>query len=63
MFFKDAGGDLRDFVNEFESLVLSDVGSFIAKLIQGFESWILRSDDVCKRMIRVFGERRDRIQE
>jgi hypothetical protein len=33
MFFEDARCDLRDCVNEFESFVLSDVGSFIAKLI------------------------------
>jgi hypothetical protein len=33
VFFEDAGCDLGDCVNEFEGLVLSDVGSFIAKLV------------------------------
>jgi hypothetical protein len=52
VFFEDAGCDLRDFVNEFESLVSCDVGSLIAKLIQSFESRILWSDGECKGRYR-----------
>jgi len=31
-------------MDEFERLVLSNIGPLIAKLIQGFESWILLLD-------------------
>jgi hypothetical protein len=33
VFFENAGCDLGDLVDQFECLVLSDVGSFIAKFI------------------------------
>lgn len=44
MFFENPGCNLRYLMNEAERLVLCDLWSFHAKVIQGSEPWILPSD-------------------